>query len=129
MRWFSTLLAPIVALMVIAGPSDASEVSEVTIGPGRSPQPPTVTADAIEYAPYAPSELTLGPAASSPSETYRVAGTESYPSDSTVSEVTIQPGPFVPAAPSREAFATGESQPAGGVKPATKVALPKTKAR
>ena len=129
MRSFSALLPAMGVLMMVgAGHSYASELSEVTVGPARSPQSQTLTAHAIEYTPTLLSEVTIGPgsASAAPSRSY-VAGNEPYPGESTVSEVTIQPGPFAPAPSTREALATSGSPPDGAVKPADKIAVPKTK--
>jgi hypothetical protein len=115
MRSFSALLPAMVALIMLgAAPSHASDISEAAIGPPHSPAPPT--ADAIKYAPQ--------PATSSPRETYRVAGRpEPFPRESTLSEGTIQPGPYAPEPAAREALATGGSQPNGGVKLGAKIPL------
>jgi hypothetical protein len=127
LRSFSAVLAPVVGLLVVGvTPAEASEVSEVTIQSGRSGESQMHTAHAIEYAPSAPSELTLGPASSaSPSQV--IAGTEPYPGESTVSEVTIQPGPVAPASRAGTSIAAGSSQPDGAITPAVVISPPKAK--
>jgi hypothetical protein len=127
LRSFSAVLAPVVGLLV-AGvtPAEASEVSEVTIQSGRSGESQMHTAHAVEYAPSAPSEVTLAPAsAASPSQV--IAGTEPYPGESTVSEVTIQPGPVAPVSRAGKAIAAGGSPPDAGIRPAVVISPPKTK--
>lgn len=130
MRLFPALLPAVVVLMMVGAPhSYASEVSEVTVGPARSPQSRPVTAHATDYTSTPPSEVTILPGSTSAASSgpHRVAGSESYPGEGTVSEVTIQPGPVAPAPSAREASATAGSPPDGAVKPAATVALPKTK--
>jgi hypothetical protein len=113
-RSFSAPLAALTGLMLFgAAPSEASEVSEVTI---QSPQPaaPMRVAHNIEYAPSAVSEVTISPA--TPAEPAQVvAASAPLPASATVSEVTIQPpldvGPQRASRRSGFSLSTGDQRP------------------